>query len=198
MRPFTVLHVCTGNIARSAMAECTMRDALRRAALDDEQCQIVSAGTWGHEGSPMEPFAREVLAAHAVDATGFAAHALAASDVVAADLVLTAEREHRAAVVHLDPSALRRAFTLKEFARLVTPPPAAWPQRLAAVEPESRAWRWREFVANVASGRGADGPAGADDDLADPYGARLAVYQARFAEIQQAVERVVGALGAAL
>ena len=58
-------------------------------------------------------------------AEGFAARNIDPRLIKAADLVLTADLGHRAAVVELWPAAVRRTFTLKEFARL-----------LAAVDPD--------------------------------------------------------------
>jgi protein-tyrosine phosphatase len=195
---FSTLHVCTGNIGRSPMAELLMRHELQRRPLDRVSAFAVSsAGTWGHEGSPMEEFAAQALVGLGVDPTSFRARELRPEHVAAADLVLTATREHRAAVVSLVPSAVRRTFTLKELARLVGRPgvvvlPAG------AAGPRSDVAHAREVVARALTRRG-DGASGdevltADDDVADPYGAPAVVYLQRLAEIRDAVARVVAAL----
>jgi protein-tyrosine phosphatase len=138
---FRVLHVCTGNICRSPMAERLTRAGLeQRLGPDARRFVVESAGTWGHSGSPMEPHALSVLAAAGVDGSDFRARELVAEHVVAADLVLGATREHRAAAVVLHPRAASRTFTLREFARL-----AAGQRGLVPPERPS------------------------DDDLADPY-----------------------------
>ena len=116
---FRVLHVCTGNICRSPMAEHLMRMGLQqRLGADADRFVIESAGTWGHTGSQMEQYAMSTLASYDVDGSGFSARELVAEHVVAADLVLGATREHRAAAVVLHPRAAARTFTLREFARL--------------------------------------------------------------------------------
>lgn len=59
----------------------------------------------------------------------------------AADLVLTAERAHRDEVMTLVPSAFRRTFAMKEFARLarlVTMPPTADPVSVVAAMARAR------------------------------------------------------------
>jgi protein-tyrosine phosphatase len=116
---FRVLHVCTGNICRSPMAERLMRSMLDAAWPEQAPRFVIeSAGTWGHSGSPMEPHALTTLAGLGADGTGFLARELVADHVAGADLVLGATRDHRAAAVVLHPRAAARTFTLREFARL--------------------------------------------------------------------------------
>jgi protein-tyrosine phosphatase len=160
---FRVLHVCTGNICRSPMAERLMRSGLdRRLGPDAGRFVVESAGTWGHSGSPMEPHAVTTLQLFGVDGSDFRARELVAEHVAGADLVLTATREHRASAVVLQPRAASRTFTLREFARL-----AGAVDALEAADPVERA---RELVRAAAGRRGLVPPASPrDDDLADPY-----------------------------
>lgn len=172
--PFRVLHVCTGNICRSPMAEHLMRRMLAEGWPEQaDRFQVESAGTWGHVGSPMEAHALSTLGAHGVDGTGFRARELVAEHVVGADLVLAATREHRAAAVVLYPRAAARTFTLREFARLTDGlDPAALPDG-DAVE------RAVALVRAAAGRRGLVPPARpSDDDLADPYHAPPAAFAA--------------------
>jgi protein-tyrosine phosphatase len=169
---FRVLHVCTGNICRSPLAEHLMRDGLRKRLGDDaERFVVESAGTWGHTGSPMETYALSTLASYDVDGSAFAARELVAEHVVAADLVLGATREHRAAAVVLHPRAAARTFTLREFARLATRVDAA---SLPADDPVGRA---RALVAAAAANRGLVPPQRPrDDDVDDPYQAPASAF----------------------
>ena len=171
---FRVLHVCTGNICRSPIAEHLMRDGLqRRLGSDADRFVVESAGTWGHSGSPMEAHAHSTLAAYGVDGTGFRARELVAEHVAGADLVLAASREHRAAAVVLHPRAASRTFTLREFARLAT---AVAPQALEVEDPVERA---RALVRAVAAQRGLVPPERPrDDDLEDPYHAPASAFAA--------------------
>jgi protein-tyrosine phosphatase len=162
---FRILHVCTGNICRSPIAERLTRAGLeQRLGAVTEDFLVESAGTWGHSGSPMEPHALTVLSSFGVDGHDFRARELVAEHVVGADLVLGATREHRAAAVVLHPRAASRTFTLREFARLVS---AVDPAQLVATDPVERA---RELVKAAAGRRGLVPPdTPRDDDLADPY-----------------------------
>ena len=162
---FRILHVCTGNICRSPMAERLTRAGLeQRLGPDAARFVVESAGTWGHSGAPMEPYALSALQRLGVDGSDFRARELVAEHVAGADLVLVATREHRAAAVVLHPRAARRTFTLREFARLVG---AVDPSTLTATDPVERA---RELVAAAAGRRGLVPPdRPSDDDLADPY-----------------------------
>jgi protein-tyrosine phosphatase len=96
-----------------------------------------------------------------------------------ADLVLTATREHRVAVVSLDPQALPRTFTLREFARLVRTLPAD-PAALPA-----------NVVSAVAAARGSARVPPSEDDVADPYGGPLRSYRRCRDVITDAVDTIV-------
>ena len=165
MSAFRVLHVCTGNICRSPLGEHLMREGLRARLGDGADAFVVeSAGTWGHTGAPMEPFALSTLASYGYDGSAFTARELVAEHVAGADLVLGATREHRAAAVLLQPRAARKTFTLREFDRL-----------LSAVDPASlptgdRVERAHAIVAAAAANRGLVRPERPDDDdVTDPY-----------------------------
>ena len=180
---FELLFVCTGNICRSPMAERLTAAALA-GRLGDEAGRVVvsSAGTWGHEGSPMEPFALETLARLGVDhasSAAFRARELTEEMVQRAGLVLGASREHRAAVVTLVPRAAARTFTLREFDRLLRGVGAADLPSLAGGPAE----RGRALVVAAAGRRGLapQGPEG--EDLSDPYGAPARAFEACAATI---------------
>ena len=162
---FRILHVCTGNICRSPMAErLTVHGLRRRLGAAADGFVVGSAGTWGHSGAEMEPYALSTLTSLGVDGAAFRARELQADLVGEADLVLGATREHRAAAVVLHPRAASRTFTLREFARLCG---AVDPADLTATDPVERA---RELVRAAAGQRGLVPPASPkDDDLADPY-----------------------------
>jgi protein-tyrosine phosphatase len=188
---FRVLHVCTGNICRSPMAErLTVSGLERRLGADARRFVVESAGTWGHTGSPMESYALSTLAAYDVDGSEFAARELVAEHVVAADLILGATREHRAAAVVLHPRAAARTFTLREFARLSA---AVDPAVLPSGDPVERA---RALVRAVAGQRGlVPPPRPTDDDVTDPYQAPASAFAACGALVHATLQGPLDLLG---
>jgi protein-tyrosine phosphatase len=187
---FTVLCICTGNICRSPLVErlfaAGLQDRLGAAAGD---VVVRSAGTWGLEGSEMEPFAATALRALGGDDGGFRARELAAEMVSEADLVLCATRDHRAAAVGMVPRAAARTFTVREFDRLCSMvddadlPAGPLPERAAAL------------VRAAASRRGLVPPEyPGDDDLPDPIGAPASVFSTSAQRIATALRRPMNLL----
>ncbi|WP_415951769.1 protein-tyrosine-phosphatase [Streptomyces sp. KLOTTS4A1] len=191
---FRILHVSTGNVCRSPMTERLTQHALtHRLGLDAAGGLIVeSAGTWGHEGAPMEANAATVLDEFGADATGFTGRELLDDHVIRADLVLTATRDHRAQVISMGHSAGLRTFTLKEFTRLVRAiDPATLPDPVADGVVE----RARALVRAAAALRGwLLAPSIEADEVHDPYGAPLTYFRSVGTEIDQALDPVVTAL----
>ena len=171
MAPFTVLHVCMGNICRSPMAERLLTRAVRDRAGDpaEKLVRSVSAGTGGwHEGEEMNPPAARQVLGRGGSVDGFAARKLRGDFIDEADLILTATADQFDYVVALRPDARSRTFVLGEFGRLLAAvDPAALPP--AAAEPEAVAARGAAIVAAVRRLRGSDAPL-ATDDLDDPWG----------------------------
>ncbi len=182
---FTVLCVCTGNICRSPLMERLFAAGLRnRLGRVPPDLEVRSAGTWGLEGSEMEPFAATALRALGGDDTGFLARELAAEMVAEADLVLCATREHRAASVAMVPRAAAWTFTVREFDRLCSLlaaadlPSGPLPERAAALTRAAAGQRGRIRP---------DSPH--DDDLPDPIGAPASVFATSAGQIEAALRR---------
>lgn len=111
-----ILTVCTGNICRSPVAE-----RLLAARLGD-RAEVTSAGTRAVVGAPIDPGMASLLDTAGEASGGFAARQLTATQIRDADLVLALTRAHRARILEEVPAALRRTFTLLEFARIVASP----------------------------------------------------------------------------
>lgn len=178
---FTILCVCTGNICRSPVAERLLSTALGPGVT------VLSAGTQPVLDAPIEPPMAELLSARGVPPEGFAARRLQIPMLRAADLVLTMTLSQRALVVELAPAVVRRAFTLKEFARLLA---SADPLDLPAGGADARL---HAAVAAAAAQRGYHARS-EDDEVADPYRRGDAAYQQAFAGIVDAVDTIAGAL----
>lgn len=146
---FEVLFVCTGNICRSAFAEMLARqllvDRLGRAAL--QRFAFASAGVRATPGQPIHPSTRSALAVWGVGAveTGpaaFRSRRLDEKAIAGADLILTAEEAHRAAIVWLAPEALPKAYGMRRFARMLR----TVDQGLLPADPVRRASRIMELA----------------------------------------------------
>lgn len=192
---FRILHVSTGNVCRSPITERLTQHALvhRLGPVRTSGLIVESAGTWGHEGAPMEAHAATVLADFGADPDGFIGRELLDEHVIRADLVLTATRDHRAQVISMGHSAGLRTFTLKEFTRLVRAiDPATLPDPEEAGGVVERA---RALVQAAAALRGwLLAPSEDADEVHDPYGAPITYFRSIGDEIQQALDPVVTAL----
>jgi protein-tyrosine phosphatase len=171
MSPFSVLHVCMGNICRSPMAERLLQQAARERVGDkvDELLLSQSAGTGGwHEGDAMNPPAARELRRRGGDDAGFAARKLRGEHLDGADLVLTATADQVEYVLGMRPDAAGRTFVIGEFGRLLNVvDPGTLP--LAAPEPDAIYARGVALVEAADAGRGGRPPR-PEDELDDPWG----------------------------
>lgn len=197
-RPFSILVVCTGNVCRSPIA-----GQLLLARLSSAGVAVVagSAGTRALVDHPMTPDAVEQLVAHGVTPSPHRGRQLTARQVEQADLILTASRDHRAEVVAVAPSASRRTFTLREFARIIRWADAPASTALASPDRETVPLRTAllAFVDTMAGSRGyAPPPEHAnDDDIDDPYRQSKQVYRRSAAAIDDAVTTIAAGLASA-
>lgn len=182
-----VLFVCSGNICRSPLGAQVLA---ARLGGDDAAFTIESAGTIADDGAPMDGAASAQSLRLGGDPSAHRSRYLTADIAASADLVLTAERSHRAAVVSLAPRAAKRAFTIKQFARVLE---GLEPQDLADVHtPEA-------LVERVARLRGTV-PQPADpaaDDVDDPYRRSTGTHERVADEIDAALAVIADALRAA-
>lgn len=204
--PFTVLHVCVGNICRSPMAERLFLLALRQCAGDRVEEFYIShgagTGAW-HEGEPMNPPAARELRARGADAEGFTARRVSRAMIDVSDLVLCATAEQVEYVLRLRPDAAGRTFVLGEFGRLL-------PKVDLAIlpSPDNNVGWARDrgvalvFAVDTLRGGGAiwgseeenRRPSRRVDDLADPWG----MTDQDFAAVASQIERTVVPLAAIL
>lgn len=182
-----ILVVCTGNIARSPLAEVLLQEEARRRAGPDAPVRVHSAGVHGLEGRAAVNEMQHEAASRGVDLSRHRGQAARPEAVEDADLVLGMTESHRRRLLQMVPSAKDRMFTLKELARLVD----------AVGEPDERlpvAERVREVAHRAHRARPRARAAGGPEDVRDPYGGSRAGYREVAAEIDDLVRRVAAAL----
>ncbi len=201
MPPFTVLHVCMGNICRSPMGErllvLAVRERLGRLGVDpdrsDELVHSHSAGTGGwHAGEEMNPPAARQVTSRGGDVAGFAARRLRSDLIDAADLVLTATADQQEYVVALRPDAAGRTFVLGEFGRLLGGVDAAGLPPVEAT-PEAVYVRGVALVEAADAARRGVSPL-PTDDLDDPWGRGDQCFSRVADEIEETVHPLAAAL----
>jgi protein-tyrosine phosphatase len=195
---YRILMVCTGNICRSPVMERLLAARLRDRLGDagTTRFEVSSAGTWAMTGSPIQPTAAETLTSLGGDADDFIARDLTARMMRAADLVLTATREHRGLAVTMEPPAAGRTLTLRELARLLGPvTPADIPARVSTDDPVER---MSAIVSAALAQRGLVPPGEPNaDDIADPYGRDRAAYGRAAGDIDAAITTLIDLLATA-
>ena len=186
---FDILFVCYANLCRSPLAE-----RLARRAFDDAfgsaaaGIGIASAGTRASPGSPMHHGSAEVLAECGVDEGGFRSRPITAELLTGSDLVLTATGEQRSVCLTLAPAAMRKVFTLRQFARFSGSVPAVH----GRTAPE----RLRTLVAQVnATRHQADPVPGDDDDLRDPVNQPIEAFRVCAEDIWRSLRAVIAVAG---
>ena len=128
-----------------------MAEILLRAHLPGNRFEVASAGVRGWDHQPMDASAAAELRRLGHESDTFRSRPATAGLLDSADLILTATRSHRSDVLALNPRALHRSFTLREFTALCL--------TIDAEDPS-------ELIAQAARARSR---APEDVDIADPY-----------------------------
>lgn len=182
-----VLLVCTGNVCRSPAAEMLLRASLAVSASD---VVVSSAGTAALEGEPVDPRMAAMIRASGGEPAPFSARQLRLEQVRGAELVLVMTRQHRSAVVRLEPAAVRRTLLLVEAAALATAVRSSgWPAGVPA-NPASRLAALPRLAAAHRSSMALPG----DAEVVDPYRREPALYSCAMRQIEAAVASLVEAV----
>ncbi|MCX6396623.1 MAG: hypothetical protein NTV23_09065 [Propionibacteriales bacterium] len=169
---FRVLFVCIGNVCRSPVGE-----RLLAARLPRGRFEVSSAGVGAMVGYAMSKYASAELRGYGGDPTGFAARQLTPELIQDADLILTATRELRSQVLSESPGALRRTFTILEFAALAA---------MSDVRTPGEVVKW--------AGAHRSAAAAVEQDVPDPFRRGAEVHAAAAAAINGAVLEIAKGL----
>jgi len=167
-----VLFVCTANISRSPYLELRARSLAGDAAVD-----FASAGVHARNDTLVDPAMAVELAARGIASDDFRSRRVTGSIIGAADLVLTAEAGHRAAILDEHPVASRKVLTVGQADRAL--------DRIGAEVPPA------EVGAALVAARGG---ATADLDVVDPYRRGPEAARACALILDRVVERLLARL----
>lgn len=166
---------------------------LAQMVQDCSEVSVTSAGTHAMVGEQMFPISQQIAQSYgAEDLESHLARQVTEKILESSDLVLTMTREHRRFVVESNPHVTRRAFTIREFARLVS---ATTDEMLAAdleTIKDSNVDKLRAAVHSVSLSRSQVSPVNdpAELDVIDPYGKSAAVHQGSAEQLVPAIEAV--------
>ena len=173
MTTFRILFVCVGNVCRSPLGERFLASMLPAGDFE-----VASAGVGALAGAAMDAEAAAHLEAYGASADGFVARQLTPAMVENSDLVLTATKAIRSRVLEESPAALRRTFTVLEFAALLDVVATGGdPARLVRTAADERSRATLE-----------------DYDIRDPFRRGSQAHAAAAGAITTAVERIAKAL----
>jgi protein-tyrosine-phosphatase len=166
------------------MAAVLARDLDERLGAD---AVLVSSSGFAPSGIAAIDDAVSAMARRGLDIGGHRSSATTAASVDAADLILTAERDHVVRVAGLSPAAYARAMTLPEFLERVADAPLGRPADL------------RTWVQELTSGRTtADYLRQRVPEIADPTGSSARAFEQATAEIERQCALVADVLARVL
>ncbi|SDD33339.1 phosphotyrosine protein phosphatase [Glycomyces harbinensis] len=176
--PFSVLHVCIGNICRSPMSERIL-DGLTGDDVFNHGAGISAF----HEGENMQPKSMDELEARGYDFEGHRSRHLVRAHVESSDLILVATIGHLEFIAERFPEAVAKTFLVRSFGRLAADAAASLPDGDTATRGKA--------LVTAAEDQRADYD---EVDLSDPWGMSAAVYGRIADQLEAALKPVASAL----
>jgi protein-tyrosine phosphatase len=171
--PLRILTVCTHNRTRSVMMAALLESMLTDR-LGSGRVDVASSG-FGPEGIAAISDAVAAMSRRGLDVSAHRSRSTTAALVDAADVIVTAERDHVVKIAALSRSAFTRAMTLPELLeRAADVPPSA---DIGGV----RAWA-ESLTADRTAGTYLRAPI---PEVADPTGSSTRAFQAAVVEIER-------------
>lgn len=174
-RDLRLLFVCTGNICRSAMAQAFLRMEAEKRAL---RVDVRSTGTRAVSGAPSTFEGRLVMSRLGAPIDDHIAVALAPFVVDWADVILGMSSEHAMIVSRAFPQVGERTFTLRGFVDVLPSLPPIGDLRV-----------WLSEAAALGAAR-----SDPDDDIGDPMGRSVEVYDGVAQEIRDLIAQLADGL----
>jgi protein-tyrosine-phosphatase len=168
-----VLFVCTANISRSPYLELLARSRAGAGGV-----RFASAGVYARDDTLIDPAMAVELTARGIWSEEFRSRRLTPAMVDEADLVLTAEASHRAAILDEHPIATRKVLTVGQADR--------------ALDRIDEGVALADFPAALVAARGG---ATAGLDIVDPYRRGPEAARACALILDTMVDRLLGSLG---
>jgi len=158
---------------------------VKRLETVDSGLSIASAGL-KFTGEPTPEIGVSVMAERGIDLAPHCSVSVTTETVADADLILGMSREHVRDVVGMTPTAWPKTFTLKDFVR-----------RADKVGPPRLHQRVADWLGSVGEGRDPRDLLGADpeDEVPDPYGQRIKVWEQVVDELDDLISKVPRLLG---
>ena len=132
-------------------------------------------------GEPTPEIGISLMAERGCDLAPHRSTPVTRDQVVEADIILGMTREHVREIVGISPDAWPKTFTLKDFVR-----------RAEQVAPPRRHQRFADWLATLGEGRKPRDVLGSnpDDEVPDPYGQRVKVWERTIDELDELVSRI--------
>lgn len=180
MTGYTFMTVCTGNICRSPLAEQLFESRL------GAPYRFLSSGLHAVPGAPMDSLS--AAESKKLGGTPQGISTQISEDLVAqSDLILTMTQAQRDSVASRFPSALKKSYSIGEFAKIVTTFPNALQVEhtdpFAPASPFINAARFRGAITLIT-----------DDDVPDPIGQDPSVHARVAQQISRYIDQIVGVL----
>lgn len=110
-----IMFVCTGNICRSAMAECFLKDKIVKRGYI-EKIRVCSAGVSAYTGDiPTDEAISVMKEEYDLDLTMHRATNIQDSDVMNMDLIFAMTVRHKFFLISMYPQLKDKIFTLREY-----------------------------------------------------------------------------------
>lgn len=171
-----ILCVCTGNICRSPLAEIVLSNALNSSL----HLRVESAGTAAMVGDPMDPGSIAIAERYGFEgSSNHRARQLSSTLIEDASLILTMDRSHKRWILERAPRVKKRTFNLLEISALLevtTPIEIANEYRSLDRLPSNPLVPGLEAI-RMSRDRLSAGNSGGTEDIVDPYGQQMSVFE---------------------